>query len=172
MRTGLQRLHFFPLRESTSTGTRSSRPPAPRTLAGLFATLLLGAPGASAIEPAPPAPGTETLVSNDVIIFTGDHSMVMNVALDTVVTGNSVAFTGPGSAGLDEATGSQNLHLSGSDNYSRLFGVTAVAQNSGSAVSQSVNVNAVILVELGGGTSEGPIDLLSSFNPGSPPTAP
>lgn len=98
--------------------------------------------------------------------------MVMNVALETAVTGNTVAFSAAGTAGLEEATGSQNLHLSGSDNYSKLFGVTAVALNSGSVVSQNVSVNAVVLVDFGGSASGGAIDLLGAFDPNPPPTAP
>ena len=98
--------------------------------------------------------------------------MVMNAALDTAVTGNMVNFDDAGTTGAPDAKGSQNLHLSGSDNYSRLFGVIAVAQNSGSSVSQNVSVNAMILVNLGGNASGGTLDLLGAFDSGSPPTAP
>ncbi len=172
MRTGLQRHDLSPNPGSPPTGIRPSRCPAPRTLAGLFAVVLLGAQGASAIEPAAPVLEPGPIGSNDLVILTGDHSMVMNAALETAVTGNTVNFEGPGTAGATDARGSQNLHLSGSDNYSRLFGVTAVAQNSGSSVSQNVNVNAVILVEIGGAASGGAMDLLGAFDSGSPPTAP
>jgi len=134
--------------------------------------LILGAHGASAIEPATTIPEPEPIGSNDVIILAGDHSMVMNVALETAVTGNTVAFFDAATAGMEEATGSQNLHISGSDNYSKLYGVTAVALNSGSLVSQNVSVNAVILVDLGGSGSGGAIDLLGAFDPNPPPTAP
>ena len=142
MRTGLQRHDFSPIPGNSPTGIRPSRSPAPRTLAGLFAMLILGAHGASAIEPATTIPEPEPIGSNDVIILAGDHSMVMNVALETAVTGNTVDVFDAATVGMEEATGSQNRHVSGSDNYSKLYGVTAVALNSGSLVSQNVSVNA------------------------------
>ena len=103
MRTSLQRHDFSPIPGNSPTRTRPFRSPAPRTLAGLFAALILGAHGASAIEPATPAPMPGPSGSNDVIILAGDHSMVMNVALETAVTGNTVAFFDAATVGMEEA---------------------------------------------------------------------
>jgi hypothetical protein len=79
--------------------------------------------------------------SDDVVLDLGDNSHVGNVVLETVVTGNEITFVAEWAeeGGAEQANG--NVDVSGSTNFSTMYGVNAIAMNSGSAAAQNVSVN-------------------------------
>lgn len=101
-------------------------------------TCLLGAPSALAGE----------RVSHDVVIIAGDDARIANVVLGSSLSGNALTLS---PLPLDEGgTGQPGIHLEGDENFSMLFGVNALALNSGHAAVQSVTINAYVVIQMPG----------------------
>ena len=82
--------------------------------------------------------------SDDVVLNLGDTPLLANAALDVEVSGNSVAVGG------NDSSANSSLSVDGSSGFTNNYGVTAVSLNSGSAASQSVSVNVMSDLSLGG----------------------
>ena len=82
--------------------------------------------------------------SDDVVLNLGDTPLLANAALDVEVSGNSIAVGG------DDSSASSSLGISDNSGFTSNYGVTAVSLNSGSAASQSVSVNVMSDLSLGG----------------------
>ena len=82
--------------------------------------------------------------SDDVVLNLGDTPLLANAALDVEVSGNSVAVGG------DDSSANSSLGVSENSGFTNNYGVTAVSLNSGSAASQSVSVNVMSDLSLGG----------------------
>ena len=82
--------------------------------------------------------------SDDVVLNLGDTPLLANAALDVEVSGNSVAVGG------NDSSANSSLSVDGNSGFTNNYGVTAVSLNSGSAASQSVSVNVMSDLSLGG----------------------
>jgi len=82
--------------------------------------------------------------SDDVVLNLGDTALVANAALDVAVSGNST------SVGGDDSSANSSIGISDLSGFTENYGVTAVSLNSGSAASQSVSVNVMSDLSLGG----------------------
>lgn len=114
---------------------------------------LLGAPLAFASE----------RVSDDVVIIAGDDARIANVVLGSSVSGNSLAFT-PSQGHLDSGL-EAGILVQGSENFSTLFGVNALALNSGHAAVQSVTINAYVVIGVPAGQTDTGTSLFESTTP-------
>jgi len=82
--------------------------------------------------------------SDDVVLNLGDTPLLANAALDVAVSGNST------SVGGDDSSANSSIGISDLSGFTENYGVTAVSLNSGSAASQSVSVNVMSDLSLGG----------------------
>ena len=85
--------------------------------------------------------------SDDVVINLGDYPLLASAALDVEVSGNTISAAGDG------ASANSTLTFSNNSGFTNNYGVTAVAVNSGPSASQSVSVNVMSDVSLGGATA-------------------
>ena len=83
-------------------------------------------------------------ISNDQVLGAGNGTVVANAALETAVSGNSVAVAGA------NGTANSRLAMAGDSDFNGLSGVSAVAIGSGSNASQNVGVNVTASVSGGG----------------------
>ena len=82
--------------------------------------------------------------SDDVVLNLGDTPLLANAALDVEVSGNSAHVAGDGSSA------NSSVGISELSGFKENYGVTAVSLNSGSSASQSVSVNVMSDLSLGG----------------------
>ena len=80
--------------------------------------------------------------SDDVVFHMGSDTAVANAALDSQVTGNTVAITGGGSA-------DSSMSFTNGSGFSGMYGINAIALSSGANASQNVSVNVTASVTVG-----------------------
>ena len=83
------------------------------------------------------------------VLDLGDNSHVGNVVLETVVTGNEITFVAEWAEEGGAEQANANVDVSGNNNFSTMYGVNAIAMNSGSAAAQNVSVNVTASVGQG-----------------------